>query len=167
MNILKSLKKDSKGFGHIETILIVLVVAVIAGVGYFVYQAHGNKPIKPTAHAGSYKLLASSSGSGGPYVWGCKVVGAGGYFEPRITITKSALTYGGYYNMIAGDSKGNTVGPHLFGSAYWGNTTASLTMPLWFGWGSQAQIINVWGMYGAPAGILSYDTGTMNAWPAC
>jgi hypothetical protein len=53
MNILKNLKKDSRGFGHIEMIVIVLVIAVIAGVSFFVYKH------KATAHAGSWTPIGS------------------------------------------------------------------------------------------------------------
>jgi hypothetical protein len=65
MKILDKLRKDSKGFGHIEMFTIVLVVAAIAGVGYFVYN-RGHK----VAHAGSATVAITSpvigiAGSGG------------------------------------------------------------------------------------------------------
>jgi hypothetical protein len=53
MNLLKSLKRDSKGFGYIELIVILLVVVVIAGIGFFVYKN------KTTAHAGSWTKIGS------------------------------------------------------------------------------------------------------------
>ncbi len=57
MNILKKLSKDSSGFGHIEMIVIVLVVAAIAGVGFFVYQNHSKSGKHSTAHAGGWSQL--------------------------------------------------------------------------------------------------------------
>jgi hypothetical protein len=66
MNILRNLKKDSRGFGHVETLLIVLVVAAVAGVGYFVYQNHKTSG-STTAHAGSYtSVVVDSAIKGGP-----------------------------------------------------------------------------------------------------
>jgi hypothetical protein len=51
MNIIKSLKKDNRGFGHIELVVVVLVIAAVAASGFFVYQ-HQKKHV--IAHAGSW-----------------------------------------------------------------------------------------------------------------
>jgi Tfp pilus assembly protein FimT len=62
MKLFKS-KLNTRGFGHIEMVVIVFVVAVIAGVGFFVYQGH-NKTKSTTAHAGglNYGLVGTSNG---------------------------------------------------------------------------------------------------------
>ena len=61
MNIKRTnkLKTNSSGFGHIEMLLIVVAVVVIAGVGFFVYQNHNKKTSK--ALAGSWALLGTQN----------------------------------------------------------------------------------------------------------
>ena len=44
-----SKRLGSKGFGHVELALLVVVIAVIAGVGFFVYSKNNNKSKADTA----------------------------------------------------------------------------------------------------------------------
>ena len=46
------LKTNNKGFGHLETLLIIVAIGAIVGVGLFVLQSNTNK-IKNKAHASS------------------------------------------------------------------------------------------------------------------
>ena len=52
INKTNKLKTNTSGFGHLEMLLLVVAVVVIAGVGFFVYQNHNKKTTK--AHAGSW-----------------------------------------------------------------------------------------------------------------
>ncbi|HUD06118.1 MAG TPA: hypothetical protein VMR18_04370 [Candidatus Saccharimonadales bacterium] len=60
MKIPRRTKLNSKGFGHVELLLVVVLVVALAGVGYFVYQ-HDKKTV--TVHAGSYKYIGVFDGS--------------------------------------------------------------------------------------------------------
>ncbi|HEY4963204.1 MAG TPA: hypothetical protein VIH90_00720 [Candidatus Saccharimonadales bacterium] len=161
MNILKSLKKDSHGFGHIETILIVLVVAAIAGVGFFVYQAHTNKPIRPTAHAGSWAILTAKNGiyGGTLYFWACRnpYAAESGTNSITVAITKNASTpaywYGIYDTPMAQPSWSNS---------YWAGTIAEKTLSVGVNSGFSLY------MQGYTQAIENlYGQGSINALPAC
>lgn len=53
-------KLNNKGFGHLELIVIIVAVALIAGVGFFVYQNHSSTK-KTTAHAGGWTNIGSAN----------------------------------------------------------------------------------------------------------
>lgn len=51
MRLQKISKLNSRGFGHVELLLVVVLVVAVALTGFFVYK-HDKKTV--TAHAGSY-----------------------------------------------------------------------------------------------------------------
>ncbi|HEY4964299.1 MAG TPA: hypothetical protein VIH90_06410, partial [Candidatus Saccharimonadales bacterium] len=125
MNILKKLRRDSNGFGHIETILIVLVVAAIAGVGFFVYQNHSKTGKHTIAHAGSWTYLYTTPTlqyGGNISVWGCQggssTMGSSVVVKGKIAFTKSAGTPGYWYS--AGVSPNAFAQP--WSNSYWAGT---------------------------------------------
>ncbi|HEY4964460.1 MAG TPA: hypothetical protein VIH90_07255 [Candidatus Saccharimonadales bacterium] len=91
MKLFKS-KLNNKGFGHIETILIVLVVAVIAGVGFFVYQNHSKTGKKTTTHAGGWTYILNTGNlqyGGNVNIWACKAQW-GSLEQVKVAYTKAA-----------------------------------------------------------------------------
>ena len=55
MKIFKKL--NSKGFGHLELLIVIVVVALVAGTGFFVYQHHKKHDV---AHAGSWTYIGAA-----------------------------------------------------------------------------------------------------------
>lgn len=45
------LSKDQSGFGAVETILVIIIIALAGVVGWFVYDRHNNKTTTPTSSA--------------------------------------------------------------------------------------------------------------------
>jgi hypothetical protein len=58
MKAFKRTMLNTKGFGHVELILIIVVIVALVGVGGLVYSKH-NK-----AHASSWQAITSSNGGG-------------------------------------------------------------------------------------------------------
>jgi hypothetical protein len=73
MMLLHKPKLNSKGFGHVELILIIVVIVALVGVGGLVYSKH-NK-----AHAGGWTLIAGTGASGTQYIKACHTYSANYY----------------------------------------------------------------------------------------
>jgi Tfp pilus assembly major pilin PilA len=61
MSAIKKTKLNSKGFSHFELVLLIVVIAVIAGVGLFVYNKNNNKSKADSLQADTAKVNARSS----------------------------------------------------------------------------------------------------------
>jgi Tfp pilus assembly protein PilE len=70
MSAIRKHKLNNKGFSHVELVLLIVVIAVIAGVGFFVYNKNNNKskagtdlatPLSPMEKEADYQKLGSSS----------------------------------------------------------------------------------------------------------
>lgn len=92
MKKAKTNKLNSKGFGHIETIVTILVVASIIVIGLVVYS-HSSKG---TAHASSYMPIGFAYGV---EVAACKtyVPAYGGVYNVTLNFSKLAGTANYYY----------------------------------------------------------------------
>lgn len=74
MSVIKKTKLNSKGFSHFELGLLIVVIAVIAGVGMFVYNKNNNKSkadttwtvLTPDQRIADYKALGGASGVSNP-----------------------------------------------------------------------------------------------------
>ena len=66
-------KLNNKGFGHLELLIVIVVVALVAGTGFFVYQHHKKHDV---AHAGSWQTMGVVTGTS-PFSsvtrYGCEV----------------------------------------------------------------------------------------------
>ncbi len=130
MNILKKLRRDSNGFGHIETILIVLVVAAIAASGFFVYQ-HQKK--HTTAHAGGWTYIYGNPTplqyGGNVLAYGCKAQW-GSLEQIKVAYVKTASTPAYWYNThVTGlGSNSPTLADAGWSNAYYGGTIAVQTV---------------------------------------
>ena len=88
INKTNKLKTNTSGFGHIETLLIVVAVVVIAGVGFFVYQNHNKKTTK--AHAAGWTQISYWSDKSHDDIYGCWNGQWGNYSEAKIAYVKQA-----------------------------------------------------------------------------
>ncbi len=125
---MKTLKKinNSLGFAHIELFIAVVVIAAIAGAGYFVYQNHTKTNV---SHAAGWSSLGKH---GNISVSACAtpVSGFGGGWKVEVRFIKSADTPSNTasYEMYLNDVNGHLIGSTVQnGDAYFNNTVAILT----------------------------------------
>jgi len=99
IKITNKLKTNNKGFGHLETLLIIVAIGAIVGVGLFVLQSNTNK-IKNKAHASSpYMPITNFAG----VQFGvCKTLIPtsvyGGGYKLSFAFTKDVRTLAYYYS---------------------------------------------------------------------
>ena len=96
---------NNKGFGHLEILTVVLVVALVAVAGYFVYQHHNKNSV---AHAGSYnyETLVNSNGT---ILQACKQAGSE-QTTINALLTLSGMKTGWTYSFGVGDYIGPITG---------------------------------------------------------
>lgn len=101
MKLFKKAQLNNKGFGHIELLLVIVVLVAIAGVGFFVYK-HDNKKTN-VAHAGGWTVVTTGTTNGIPFTGEACFDNAGGYgtYVRGFVVTKSAVPQNTYIEMIS------------------------------------------------------------------
>ncbi len=126
MKILNKIKNNSKGFAHLELIVIVVVVAVIAGAGYFVYQHHKKATV---SHASGYSSLFSAFGFN---INACQNYSSAfnGTYTVKVYFIQPASITGGlrWTSYQLNTFRGPTREFHYSGAAFFNGVVGSLTI---------------------------------------
>jgi hypothetical protein len=120
---------NNRGFSHVEILLLLVVIAVVAGAGFFVFK-HQNK-----AHAAAWTTLAwddSTDKSGQVSAKACKVVINSGYgqlYKATFFITNTSTKYRNIIEYVAR--------PSYPGSKGWNRVSSHNDNTWWYGvWAS-------------------------------
>ena len=172
---MKFIKKlNNKGFGHLELLLVIVVVALVAGTGFFVYQHHKKHDI---AHAGSYTPLidyfTGKTQYHGISVFACKTYTPvfGGVYNLTILYVKKPSTPSYEYDAwvfqpVPKTPQANSNLVQKYGDTYWAGTVGSITVPNSVPLGDSTSV-DVWsatGLHNKSGGKnqTSFEVGTFN-----
>lgn len=164
MKINKNIKNNSKGFSHVEALIVIIVILAIIGAGLFVYNH--NKKLN-VAHADNWKSIASFKED---HIYACKVYSTifGGVYTVSILYTKPSnwivYSYGWQINRpnnISSGFENFTVLSYQTRTAFYGGTTALVTNVVLYG--PTHDFFNAWmsGTNGTGAGSLAIEPSSL------
>ncbi|HSW37745.1 MAG TPA: hypothetical protein VLG37_05275 [Candidatus Saccharimonadales bacterium] len=93
---MKKLSTNSKGFGVIELLIIVVIVGIVGGVGYFVYHKNSTKNVTSTSVKTGSKKTDNANVSVTAPVTQTENCGDQGCFEKKFAECKPATLTAGF-----------------------------------------------------------------------